>query len=59
MNSRHTHRFASAALAALMTWTIVSGIDTLAVTERSDAAQMSHAATATQVASARAPAPRT
>ena len=59
MNSRPTHRFASIALAALMTGMILSGIDTLAVSERSDAAQMSQSTSATQLASARAQAPRT
>ena len=58
MNSRPTHRFASIALAALMTGMILSGIDTLAVSERSDAAQMAQGASATQVASTRTQAPR-
>jgi hypothetical protein len=58
MNSLNTRRSACFALAALMTWTILSGIETLAVSERSAAAQMARAATATQVASAKAQAPR-
>jgi hypothetical protein len=58
MNSRQAHRFVSIALAALMTGTILSGIDTLAISERSDATQMAQAANTTQVASVRTHAPR-
>lgn len=51
-------RLTSFALAALVTWMVYSGIDTLALTEHAGAMQMSAAPVATQVATARAPAPR-
>jgi hypothetical protein len=58
MTDRLAPRLVSFALAALVTWTLFSGIDTLALTEHSGALQMSQAVAATQVATAKAPAPR-
>jgi len=58
MTIRTTPRIVSFALAAIMTWAVLSSIDTLALTERSDAMQMSQAASTTQLASIKAHAPR-
>ena len=44
MTDRTTTRLTSFALAALVTWTVFSGIDTLALEQYSSAMQMSQAA---------------
>jgi hypothetical protein len=58
MTNRLAPRLVSFALATLVTWSLFLAIDTLALTEHSGAMQMSQAAAATQVASAKAAAPR-
>jgi hypothetical protein len=58
MNNRLAPRFVSFALATLVTWSIYSGIDTLALEQHSAAMQMSMATGTTQVASVNAAAPR-
>ena len=50
MTDRTTTRLTSFALAALVTWSVVSGIDTLALEQHSAAMQMSQAPAATQTA---------
>ena len=49
MTDRTTTRLTSFALAALVTWTVFSGIDTLALEQYSSALQMSQAAAPTQI----------
>lgn len=58
MNKRLAPRLMSFALATLVTWTIYSGIDTLALAQHAGAAQMATAATATQLAATKTRAPR-
>ncbi len=58
MNKRLAPRLMSFALATLVTWSIYSGIDTLALEQHAGAAQMSMATSTTQVAAANARAPR-
>ena len=50
MTDRTTTRLTSFALAALVTWTVFSGIDTLALEQYSGALQMSQAAAPTHTA---------
>ena len=57
MTHRTAPRLTSFALAALVTWGVFSGIDTLALEQTSGGLQMSQSMTATQVAATR-PAPR-
>ncbi len=57
MTDRTTIRLSSFALAALVTWSVFSGIDTLALQQHAAAMQMSYAPAASQVAAAKA-APR-
>ena len=49
MTDRTTTRLTSFALAALVTWTVFSGIDTLALEQYSGAMQMSQSAAPTQI----------
>ncbi len=58
MTTRLAPRLWSFALATLVTWTIYSGIDSLALEQHAGALQMSEAAGATQVATAKTAAPR-
>ena len=58
MNQHLAPRLMSFVLATLVTWSIYSGIDTLALAQHAGATQMSMAASATQVAAAKARAPR-
>jgi hypothetical protein len=58
MTQRLTPRFVSFALATLVTWSIYSGIDTLALEQHAGAAQLSMATGTTQIAAAPARAPR-
>jgi len=58
MTARLAPRLVSFALATLVTWTIFTGIDTLALEQHSGAMQMSGVAAATQVAVANTRAPR-
>ena len=50
MNDRLTIRVTSFALAAVVTFSVLSGIDTLAQTQRATSLEMSQAPAATQVA---------
>ena len=50
MTDRTTIRLSSFALAALVTWSVFSGIDTLAPQQHAAATQMSQAPAASQVA---------
>jgi len=58
MNKRLAPRLMSFALATLVTWSIYSGIDTLALEQHAGATQMSMTTDTTQVAAANARAPR-
>jgi len=58
MTNHPATRFVSFVLAALVTWTLVAGIDTLAIERHSGAMQMSAAGSSTQVAATKTPAPR-
>jgi hypothetical protein len=58
MNNRLAPRLMSFALATLVTWSIYSGIDTLALEQHAGAMQMSMATSTTQVAAVPARAPR-
>ena len=50
MTDRTTIRLSSFALAALVTWSVFSGIDTLALQQHAAAMEMSQAPPASQVA---------
>ena len=50
MSDRLAPRLTSLALAALVTWSLVAGIDTMALGVHADALQMSRAAAASQTA---------
>lgn len=50
MTDRTTIRLSSFALAALVTWSVFSGIDTLALQQHAAAMEMSQAPAASQVA---------
>lgn len=55
MTYRTAPRFTSFALAALVTWGVFAGIDTLALKQTSGGLQMSQTPAATQVAVAQQP----
>jgi hypothetical protein len=57
MTDRTTARLTSFVLASLVTWSVFSGIDTLAIEQHSGAMQMSNHMAPTQLADAK-PAPR-
>ncbi len=57
MNKHLAPRLMSFALATLVTWSIYSGIDTLALEQHAGAVQMSMASAAPQLAAAKARAP--
>lgn len=58
MTNHLNPRFVSFGLAALATWSLVAGIDTLAIEQDLGAMQVSKAAASRQVATAKTPAPR-